>query len=86
VTESWDFVQAVTAVLEGLADAEVTDGLGDALVGFADADVAAGVEEGLEEPDGAATGVPSPPRPVSSHRTPRSSTIRTRRTTPRRTQ
>ena len=81
-------MQAATAVPEGFAEADVVDGLGEALVavGLGDEEVAAGVAEELEEPDGAAAGVPLPPRPVSSQRTPSSSTRRTTITTARRNQ
>jgi hypothetical protein len=91
VTEICDFPQAATAALVGLADVAEPLGLGDVLVvdGVGDDDVAAGVEEGpavpLGEPDGEATGVPSP-RPVSSQRTPTRRASRTRTTTARRNQ
>jgi hypothetical protein len=90
VTEICDFPQAAT-VLVGLADVAEALGFGDALVvdGLGDADVADGVEETpgvpLGEPDGEATGVPSP-RPVSSQRTPTRRASRTRTTRARRSQ
>ena len=90
MTEIWDLVQAFTPVEVGVAEAFVGEVVGFALVaevdglGVADVGVALGVLE--DEVDGEACGVPLPPRPVSSQRTPRTRASRTTITTARRNQ
>ena len=90
MTEIWDFAHALAPVDVGVGEAFVAEAVGFAEVvddeGFGEADVGVGVGLLDDEVVGDACGVPLPPRPVSSQRTPSTRARRTTRTTMRRTQ